>query len=81
MDAAAHRRRSERAIVLQLLRDDRGDWWTCGELCAELRITRNALTDSLRDLEQEGVVVIGDGDRVIASRCTRHLDMLELIGL
>jgi DNA-binding HxlR family transcriptional regulator len=75
------RRRSERAIVLQLLRDDHAQWWTRGELRGELRIALAALVDSLDDLEQHGVVVTAEDDRVLASPCARRLDELELIGV
>jgi hypothetical protein len=75
------RRRSERAIVLQLLRDDHAQQWTRGELRGELRIASAALVDSLDDLEQHGVVVTAEDDRVLASSCARRLDELELIGI
>lgn len=75
------RRRSERAIVLQLLRDDHAQRWTRGELRGELRIASAALADSLDDLEQHGVVVTAEDDRWVASRCARRLDELELIGI
>ncbi len=75
------RRRSDRAIVLQLLRDDHGEWWTRGELGAELTIEPGALGDSLELLVKVGVVVTPDADRVRASPCARHLDALDLIGI
>ena len=75
------RRRSERAIVLQLPRDDHAQRWTRGELRGELRIASAALVDSLDDLEQHGVVVTAEDDRVLASPCARRLDELELIGV
>jgi hypothetical protein len=78
---APDRRRSERAIILQLLRDDHREWWTRAELGAELEVAPAALADSLEDLELHGVVLTPDADRVLASPCARHLDALELIGV
>ena len=75
------RSRSERTIVLQLLRDDHDEWWTRGQLRAELRMREDVLAELLRELEQHGVVVMPDADRVVASPCARRLDVLELIGV
>jgi hypothetical protein len=81
VEVAPDRRHSERAIVLQLLRDDHGESWTRGELRAELRIALAALADSLEDLQQHGVIVARDEDHVLASPCARRLDALELIAV
>ena len=81
VEARSHQRHRERAIVLQLLRDDHDEWWTRGQLRAELEMSEDALDQSLRELEQHSVVVMGDTDRVVASPCARHLDALELIGV
>jgi DNA-binding HxlR family transcriptional regulator len=81
MKIAFDRSRSERAIVLQLLRDDHGELWSHRELRAELNIALATLVESLEDLQRHGVVVKPDEDRVRASPCTRRLDALELISI
>lgn len=73
--------RIERAIVLQLLRDDHDERWSHTELEAEVNnLEPSALSRAVECLEQHGVVVALD-DRVLASRCARHLDALGLIGI
>jgi len=73
--------RSERAIVLQLLRDDHDERWNRGELGAEVNIGASEMADALDHLEHQGVVVIADDSAVIAAPCARHLDALGLIGV
>ena len=71
----------ERAIVLQLLRDDHGERWSRTELETELGdIEPLALSDAIADLERHGVVVV-QGERVVASPCARQLDELGLVGV
>jgi predicted transcriptional regulator len=73
--------RIERAVVLQLLRDDHGEQWSRIELEAEASdVEPSALSRAVERLERHGVVVALD-DWVLASRCARHLDELGLIGI
>jgi hypothetical protein len=77
--------RLERAIVLQLLRDDHERMWSRAQLTSELEagdaeIGRPAVEQALRRLEREGV--LGCTDREVwASSAARRLDELELIGV
>ena len=75
-------RRVERAIVLQLLRDDHDERWSRTELQAELDgIAPSALAEALERLERHGVALTPSADAIVASPCARRLDDLELIGL
>jgi hypothetical protein len=75
-------RRVERAIVLQLLRDDHDERWSRTELQAELDgIAPSALAEALERLERHGVALTPSADAIVASPCARRLDELELIGL
>ncbi len=67
---------AQRAIVLQILRDDHPARWTRAELERALR--PGVVGDALAKLEAEEVAVV-DGEQVRASRCARHLDALGLI--
>ena len=75
----------ERAIVLQLLRDDQERTWSRVRLTIELRaggaeIDREAIDEAVRRLEREGV--LGATEREVwASSAARRLDELELIGV
>jgi predicted transcriptional regulator len=72
--------RLERAIVLQLLRDDHGGPWSREELGVELNADAEAVEKALRALGDEGVLRLS-GERVSAARATRRLDELGLIGI
>lgn len=91
--------RIERAIVLQLLRDDREQAWSRERLAIELGADRPAppspkavaagaagagrdpdVEAGLRRLEREGVLCLSEQE-VWASRATRRLDELGLIGV
>jgi len=72
--------RLERAIVLQLLRDDRRQNWSRAELASELSVGAPAIEAALSSLHGEGVVQLDD-DQVSASPATRRLDGLELIAV
>jgi hypothetical protein len=73
--------RIERAIVLQLLRDDHDERWSRTELQAEAGdVEPSALGSAVEHLERHDVVVTLDG-RVLASPCARHLDELGLIAI
>jgi hypothetical protein len=71
----------ERAIVLQVLRDDRHERWSRSALARELSDCEPALVElALARLQQDGVLA-GGGTRVCASTATRRLDELELVGV
>ena len=72
--------RLERAIVLQLLRDDREQEWSTPQLAVEMDVEAPALEHALRSLERAGVLCLGQ-EAVRASRTTRRLDELGLIGV
>lgn len=72
--------RLERAIVLQLLRDDREPGWPIEELGLEIGTEGPALAQALGRLSGEGVLCLVR-ERVSASRATRRLDELGLIGI
>jgi DNA-binding HxlR family transcriptional regulator len=72
---------AERAVVLHLLRDDHDERWSRAELQAAVSdLEPSALTSALERLEQHGVVARLD-EYVLASRCSRHLDDLGLVGV
>ena len=68
--------RVQRAVVLQVLREDHPQWWTRAEL--ERDLEPMALTGALAKLAADDVIQVDD-ERVRASRCARHLDALGLI--
>jgi hypothetical protein len=72
---------AERAIVLQVLRDDHEVRWTLGELQAEVDdLNPHALRHALDRVLEEGVVVTCGAD-VLASRCALHLDALGMVSI
>jgi hypothetical protein len=72
---------AERAIALQVLRDDHPAQWTRAELEAEIGDRdAQAIADALMRLEAECVVIL-DGERVQASACARHMDALGLVSI
>jgi hypothetical protein len=72
---------AERAIVLQVLRDDHDERWSRGELERELYdVQPLAIGEALGRLREEGVVHLS-GELVWASRCARHLDALGMISI
>lgn len=77
----AEPRSIERAIILQLLRDDHDERWSRAELEAEVNdVEPSVLRNAIADLEHQGVVVAQD-EHVLASPCARHLDELGLVGV
>lgn len=73
--------RTERVIVMQLLRDDRPERWRAAELAREIaNIEPAVLERALIRLEQEQVVQRA-GSEIWASRAVRRLDELRLIGI
>jgi hypothetical protein len=73
-------RRLDRAIVLELLSEDHDERWQCDEFVAAVRVDRSVLDSALERLQADGVAVI-EGEEVLASRCARRIDELELIGI
>lgn len=74
-------RMAQRAIVLQVLRDDHDPRWTWAELEREASdLARQAVHRAFDRLEVEGVIVTDCG-YVFASRCAWHMDDLDLIGV
>ena len=72
-------RRLDRAIVLDLL-DDNRERSSRYELALAVRVDRSVLDSALERLQADGVAVV-DGNDVLASRCARRIDELELIGI
>jgi hypothetical protein len=79
----------ERAIVLQLLRDDHERMWSHAQLAIELEselqagraeIARRAVEEALKRLEREGVLGMSE-HQAWASNAARRLDELGLIGV
>jgi len=73
--------RVERAIVLQVLRDDHGHHWSRAELeVAISNVDPIEISEALTRLDANHVVCVS-GESVWASRATRRLDELELIAI
>lgn len=72
--------RLERAIVLQLLRDDREQEWSGPQLAVEIDAEAPALERALRSLERDCVLCLGQ-DTIRVSRAIRRLDELGLLGI
>lgn len=81
---------AERAIILQLLRDDHDERWTHAALQAEVSdVEPSVLSSAVERLERHGVALHGialqgialQGEYVRASPCARHLDELGLVGV
>jgi hypothetical protein len=71
----------ERAVVLQVLRDDHAPLWTRDELKKEIPdFPPDEVNGAIDDLAA-ACVVEADGDRVSASLAARRLDKLELISV
>lgn len=78
-------RRLERAIVLQLLRDDHERKWSLEQLADvlegdRLQASKEATKEALRRLTEEGVLCRSE-DAVWASDAALRLDELALIGV
>jgi hypothetical protein len=72
---------AERAIVLQVLRDDHEQRWSRVELEGEIYdIEPLAIGEALERLREVGVVHLS-GELVWASRCARHLDELGMVSI
>ena len=73
--------RVERAIVLQVLRDDRDQRWSRTALASEVSDFEPALIELALSQLQRDEVLSSAGTQVSASPATRRLDQLELIGV
>ena len=74
-------RRTQRAVALQLLRDDHEVLWARSELDAELGdIGEQSIGCAIASLQEAGVVEV-EGDSLSASHAARRLDELALIGV
>jgi hypothetical protein len=71
-------RRLDKAIVLELL-DDR-ERWPRDALASAVDVDRSGLDSAIERLTADGVAVL-DGEDVLASRCARCIDALDLIGI
>ena len=72
---------AERAVILQVLRDDHDERWSRAELEREIYdIPPHDIADALERLRQEGVVHLS-GELVWASRCALHLDQLGMVSI
>jgi hypothetical protein len=72
---------AERAIVLQVLRDDHDERWSRAELEQEIYdVEPLVISDALERLKEESVVHLS-GEHVWASRCARHLDALGMVSI
>lgn len=79
-DAPPEHAKVERAIVFQLLRDDRDERWSLTGLAAELDVERSALASAVERLQTHGVVV-AEGDAIDTAPAARRLDALGVIGI
>lgn len=71
----------ERAIVSQILREDRNDGWRRADLAAELADADPiAIRDALTRLQEAGVVEFED-ETVRASRAATRLNDLDMIAV
>jgi hypothetical protein len=71
----------ERAIVLQILRDDHEERWSREELAREIPdFEPGVLDEALVRLEREGILQLADGC-AWATRAPLRLDELELISV
>ena len=74
-------RRTQRALVLQLLRDDHDESWPRSDLDAELGdIEDQAIAWSLESLQEAGVIEL-EGDALSATPAAWRLQELALIGV
>jgi hypothetical protein len=81
ISAAPAVQKAERAILLQLLRDDHAECWGRPEL--EETLTGIPLPDlvaGLDRLKQHGIAQLSNG-HVWATCCARYLDSLEVISI
>jgi hypothetical protein len=76
------RRTAERAIALQVLRDDHEVRWTLAELQAAIEdLSPSALAEALDRMERHNIVVTCGEKNVVASRSALHLDALGMVSI
>jgi hypothetical protein len=81
MSKAQKLRMAERAIVLQVLRDDHAEPWALEELEREIDdLPAVIVREAVRRLGGVGVVALSE-EECKASRAARRLDALELISI
>ncbi len=72
---------AERAIVMQVLRDDHPERWTLDELKQEIEdMPAEVVGDAVRRLGDVGAVALGEGE-CKASESARRIDALGLISI
>jgi DNA-binding HxlR family transcriptional regulator len=72
---------AQRAVVLQVLRNDHHERWTRKELKREIfDIKGRAINKALRCLQEEGVVDL-DEEYVWPTRCAQYLDVLGMVSI
>lgn len=72
---------TERALLYQLLRDDRPEWWSRGDLLSELYdVDPDAIGKAVISLAAVAVLVL-DGEHVRASAAARRIDALGMIAI
>ena len=80
--AAGDLRMAQRAIVLQVLRDDHPEPWTRAELERQLPdFLPEEVEAAIEDLAAEGVLEVRDDETIRASLCARSLDALGLVSI
>ncbi len=73
---------AQRAIILQVLRDDHPERWTRAELERQLSdFLPEEVEAGVEDLAAEGVLAVDDDETVRASLCARTLDALGLVSI
>jgi hypothetical protein len=80
-EAGGETLQAERAIVMQVLRDDHEERWARVELARVIYGFESAILDeAFARLRRDGVLLV-ENDYVRASRAARRLDELGLVGL
>ncbi len=75
-------RKAQRAIVMQLLRDDHDPLWSRSELREQMPdLNRRVFKTALELLEDDECIALHGRRGVRASICTQHLDELGLVGI
>ena len=73
---------AQRAIVMQLLRDDHDPLWSRRQLRRQLPdVSGRVFRAALELLEDDGCIALVGGNGVRASICAQHLDELGLVGI
>ncbi|HWX44795.1 MAG TPA: hypothetical protein VNY52_05690 [Solirubrobacteraceae bacterium] len=72
---------TERLVMLQLLREDRAEWWSRGDVLSELYdVDPDSIGDAVVSLARVATVVL-DGEHVRASASAWRLDALNMISV